>query len=190
MQLSEALARLDDCSESWGLDGESDELGNACTVLWVHLVEVLNHALLNVTTAFAETTSDVSDSLLTHLLVENLAEEGARLLVVIVLVLVSVAAGLTLHVLLGPGIHLVLNRGAGHGVWLIIWLRAVAAIYGHEAVAGVVVTHACAVWAVNGDLIIVGSESVAVGVWVVDEATLEHLVVAGLNTWDLSLIHI
>ena len=179
-----AYVRLISNSESGLLNGEADGPGDAGTVLGVDLVEVGKDALLDVATALAQATSDVGDNLCSHRIVEDIAEEGARLLIVSVGVLVGVTASLACHLFLSPGIDRGLNRSARDGVGLVVWLRAVAAIYGHETIAGVVVAHASAVRAVDGDLVVVGAKSVPVGVRVVDEASLEHLVVGGLNTWD------
>jgi len=58
------------------------------------------------------------------------------------------------------------------------------ALDGHGAITNVVTTHACSVGAVNGDLLVVRAKSVTVGVGVVQQATLQHLVVRGFNTVD------
>ena len=171
-------------SESGLLDGDADGLGDACTVLGVDLVEVGKDALLDVAAALAQSTRDVGDDLCSHCIVEDIAEEGAGLLVVGVGVLVGVTASLANHRLLCPGVDRGLDGSAGDGVGLVVGLGAITAIYGHETITGVVVAHASAVGAVDGDLVVVGAKSVPVGVRVVDEASLEHLVVGGLNTWD------
>ena len=171
-------------SESRLLDGEADGLGDAGTVLGVDLVEVGKDALLDVAAALAQATSDVGNDLCSHLVVEDITEEGTRLLVVGVGVLVGETASLANHRFLCPSVDRSLNRSAGDGVGLVVGLGAITAIYGHETITGVVVAHASAVRAVDGDLIVVGAESVPVGVRVVDEASLEHLVVGGLDTWD------
>jgi len=96
-------------SEARLLDGEPDPLGDACAVLRVDLVEVGEDALLNVPTALTEATRDVVHDFLAHGVVEDVAEEGTRLLVVRVRVLVSVAASLANHLLWSPGVSLVLD---------------------------------------------------------------------------------
>ena len=100
------------CSESGLLDGQTNSPGDAGTVLGVDLVEVGEDALLDVAAALAQATSDVGDSLCSHLIVEDSAEEGARLLVVGVGMLVGVAASLANHSFLGPGVDGCLDRGA------------------------------------------------------------------------------
>ena len=170
-------------SESGLLDWQTNLLGDARTVLGINLVEVRENALLDVAAALAQATGDVVDGLLAHGVVEDVAEEGARLLVVGVGVLVGVASRLALELLLGPSVSRVLDRSTANGVWLVVGLGAIATIDGHEAVTGVVVTHAGAVGAVDRDLVVVGSQSVPVRVGVVHETTLQHLVVGGLDAW-------
>lgn len=97
------------CSQPGLLDGQANELSDATSVFGIDLVEMLDHALLDVAAALAETASDVSDCLCTHFVVEDFAEELARLLVVVVGVLVRVATGLANHSLLFPGVDFVLN---------------------------------------------------------------------------------
>ena len=142
---------------------------------------MLDHALLDVATALAEATSDVGDGLLAHSIVENLAEESARLLVVVVGMCVRIAAGGANHSLFSPGVDRALDGCASDRVGLVVRLRAVVTVDSHEAVAGVVVTHASAVGAVDWDLIVVGAEAMTVGVGIVDKAALEHFIVARLN---------
>ena len=145
---------------------------------------MLDEALLDISTALTESTRDVVHDLLAHLVIEDFAEEGAWLLIVVIGVGVGVATGLAIHLLLSPGVDTVLHGGSADRVGLVVGLSAVAAIDGHEAVAGVVVAHASAVGTVDRDLVVVRSESMSVGVRVVDETALEHLVVGWFDTWD------
>ena len=82
------------CSEARLLNGQANLLGDAGTILGINLVEVREDALLDVASALAQATSDVVDDLLAHGVIEDVAEEGAGLLVVRVGVLVSVATSL------------------------------------------------------------------------------------------------
>lgn len=143
-----------------------------------------DHALLDITAALAESSGDSLDNLCSHLVVEYLAEEFARLLIVGVRVLVRIATGLADHNLLLLGVDFVLDGGAVNRVGLVVGCGTISTVDSHQTVTGVVVAHASAVWAVDGDLVIVGAESVSVGIGVVDKTTLEHLVVGGFNTWD------
>lgn len=172
------------CSESRLLDWEANGLGNTGTVLWVNLVEVRKDTLLDVTSALAESTGDIFDDLGSHVVVEDLAEELTRLLIVGVGVLVGIASSLTDEVLLFPGVSWVLDGGSHDRVGLVIRQGAVSTIDCHETISSVIVAHASTVWAVDGDLVIVGTKSVSVGVRVVDETALEHLIVGWLDTWD------
>jgi len=92
------------------LDGKSDQFGDTGTVFGINLVKVLNHAFLDIATALAKASSHVGDSLLTHSVVENVAEESTRLLIIGVGVLVGVATSLASHAFLLPGVDTVLNR--------------------------------------------------------------------------------
>jgi hypothetical protein len=92
---------------------------------------VLDHALLDVATALTQTTRDIGDNLLPHGIVEDIAEEGAGLLVVRVRVLVGVAASLAIHHLWSLSVNRVLYGRASDRVGLIVRLRAVAAIDSH-----------------------------------------------------------
>jgi hypothetical protein len=74
------------------------------------------------------------------------------------------------------------SNGAVHRVGLEVRVAALASVDNHGAIAGVIVAHASAVGAVDGDLVVVRSDTVAVGVGVVEEATLEHAIVGGFNT--------
>ena len=78
-------------------------------------------------------------------------------------------------------VRFVLN-GAVQGVRLVVGVSSFTAVDGHGAIAGVVVAHASAVGAVDRDLVVVGTKTMAVGVGVVEEAALEHAIVAGFNS--------
>lgn len=69
------------------------------------------------------------------------------------------------------------------GTGLIVMSRSLVAIYSSRTIS-LIVSDSCSIWAVNGDLIVVGSESVTMSVGVREQSSLEHLVVRGFNTWD------
>jgi hypothetical protein len=171
-----------DPSESSFLHWEADLGGNAGSVLVVDLVEVSDESLLDVTTALAERAGEVLNQVSAVGVVVDLSEEGARLLVVVVRVLVWVSADSAADWVSMDGVLLVLNW-AEVGLWLVIWLAAIVAIDAHGAITDIVSTEACSKWAVNWDLLVVWSETMSVGVWVVEESALEHLVVGWLNSW-------
>ncbi len=56
-------------------------------------------------------------------------------------------------------------------------------IHCHRAVP-LIVLRTSTIWAVDGDLMVVSSQAVAVGVIVCKETTLKHLVWRWLNTWN------
>lgn len=66
-------------------------------------------------------------------------------------------------------------------VWLVIWIASTVAIDCHSSIAGVVVAQSSTVRAVDWNLFVILSESVAVGVRVIEKSSLEHLIVAGFN---------
>lgn len=62
-------------------------------------------------------------------------------------------------------------------------LRTLVSIDSHWAVTYVVV-NACAVWAINWDVFVVGSKSMSVSVGVVQKSSLEHLIIGRFNSWN------
>merc|ERR1712110_898391 len=115
---------------------------------------MLDHALLNVASALSETASNGLDSLLARGIVKHVSEQGTWLLVVGVGMDIGVSASLSDHVLLFPGVDGLLDGSARDRVWLVVGLRAISTIDDHDAIAGVVVTHASAVRAVDGNLVV------------------------------------
>jgi len=114
----------------------------------------------------------------------GLLEVGVR-------VLVGVSGDVTRDGLLGPSVGLVLD-GATSGVGLVVSGElGTTTVNDHSSVTLVVVTHGCTVGAVDGDLLVVLAESMTVGVGVVKETALQHLVHGGFNTghqvgWSVS----
>jgi hypothetical protein len=87
--------------------------------------------------------------------------------------------------LCGPCVGLVLNGGTLSAVGLVVNGELVAVtLNGHGAITDVVVSHLSSVGAVNRNLLVVGAKSVTVGIGVVQETSLQHLVHAGFNTRD------
>ena len=70
--------------------------------------------------------------------------------------------------------------GASEAVGLVVRGGSLVAIHVHGAVS-LVVGHSGSEGAVDGDLVIVGSESMSVGVGVGEESALEHSIIGGLN---------
>ncbi len=70
-----------------------------------------------------------------------------------------------------------------HRVRLIVDLRSEVAIHIHWPITLVVISTST-VRAVNRDLSVISPETMAMGVRVREQASLEHLVLGGLNAWD------
>ena len=64
----------------------------------------------------------------------------------------------------------------------VVWVCAVIAVDGHDAVTLVGVEGAQGL--VDGDLLVVNTEAVAMGIWVAEEAGLQHRVGGGLDAGD------
>lgn len=148
----------------------------------VDLVEMLDHALLDISAALAKRTGDVLNQVLSVSVGEHLSEELTGLLVVVVGVRQGVATDFTGDGEFGLGVALVLNR-AVEVVGLVVADGALVSVDGGGTVSDVV-GDAGSVGAVDGDLLVVGADTVSVGISVVQESTLEHSVERGLNTWD------
>jgi len=145
-------------SHSSDVEGNTDTLGDAFTINGVDLVEELALALLNVLLALAEETTDVLNDSITVRVIEDLVPEFAWLLIVSVRVNLIVTTDLlTLEGLTVPGVSgTSRDRCAVHG-WLIVSNGTIATHNLHRAITVVVIAHASAVRAVNGDLIVVGA---------------------------------
>lgn len=116
-------------------------------------------------------------------IVHHLSEESSRLLVVIVGVLMGISASSALNWVLVPRKLLVLNR-TGCSSGFVVFRATTTAIDAHRAVTNVVGTHASAVRAVDWNLVVVCTKAVAMGDWIVQQATLKHLVHRGFNAWN------
>lgn len=112
----------------------------------------------------------------------DLSEESSGLLEVIIGVLVRVSAGVATD---SEGRHLLggVLHGAVVAVGLVVNGAALVSIDSAGAIS-LVVGNSSSVGAVYGDLVVVGTQSVSVGVGVREDSALEHLVVGELNTWD------
>lgn len=78
------------CSELCFVNGHSDLCGDTCSVLFIDLEEVGEHALLNILSALAEATSDVLNNSSSHSIIVNSTEKFSGLFVVVVRVVVGV----------------------------------------------------------------------------------------------------
>lgn len=144
-----------------------------------------DHSHLDTLVALSEATGDVLDAVGPLSVVEDLVEELCWLLVVGVGVLVWVSSDLAAKFLAVFSVGLVLNW-ATKGVWLVVDGAASTTGGHHDAITLAVWASESlgSVWAVDGDVLVVRLETVSMGIGVVDKSALEHLVVAGLDTWD------
>lgn len=79
----------------------------------------------------------------------------------------------------GRGNHFVLVESSG----LVVFVGSLVSVDDHESVSDVV-GYLGAVGAVDGDLLVIDSETVTMGVRVGEESSLEHFVERGFDTWD------
>ena len=165
------------------MHGQTDLCCNSRTVFGVNLVEVSDESFLDVFAASTKRARDVVDQVSAVFLGQDLPEEGARLLVVVVGVLVGVPADGALDWMSVDGVVLVLNW-AFNGSWLVVGSASAVSIDAHTPVTDVVGAKTRSVWAVDWNLIVVNSQTISVGVRVVQKSSLEHLVHRGLNTWN------
>ena len=158
---------------------EANGLADGRAVLVADQEEVLEHPGLDLFVDCAEAASDVLDAVLPLSVIEDLVEELARLLVVGVGVLVWVSSNDGVDMLAMDGPLLAALNWTALGVWLVVDHAAHASSGDHHAVALVVwASEGLQVpWAVDGDVVVVGTESPSVGIGVVDESSLEHLAV-------------
>lgn len=126
--------------------------------------------------------NDVVDQVGSVLRAHDLSEQGSGLSEVAVGVGGSVSLDQSADSEGAQGEALVLD-GASEAVGLVVGGGSLVAINAHRAVS-LVVGDSGSERAVDGDLVIVGSESVSVGVGVGEESALEHSVVGGLNAWN------
>ena len=95
--------------------------------------------------------------------------------------LVGVSANLCIELLAVDGVRFVFNW-AVEAVGLVVGVTMLATVDDHGAITSVVVTQRGSVGAVDWNLIVVGAESVSVCVGVIQKSSLEHSVVAGLDS--------
>jgi hypothetical protein len=167
------------CSELGFVDGKTELGGNTCSILFINLEEMGEHALLDILSAFAETTCDVLDNDSSHSVIINSTEKISRLLVVVVRVSMGVttnSSGVGSSV---PCSGFVFN-GTVQRVGFVVGFTSIVTLEGHTIT--LVVWNAGSVRAVDGDLIVVSSKSVSLSVGVREETTLEHLVERSFNS--------
>ena len=158
---------------------EANGLADGSAVLVADQEEVLEHPGLNLFVDCAEAACNVLDAVLPLGVVEDLVEKLAWLLVVGVGVLVWVSSNHSVDVLAVDGILFAALNGTALGVWLVVDHAAIASSGDHHTVALIVrASEGLQVsGAVDGDVVVICTKSPSVGVWVVDESSLEHFAV-------------
>ena len=146
------------------LGGETASLSNSCSVFRVDLVEELNLLLNDVSSALRERSNDVVDEVGSLLVIENFSEENCWLLEVSVGMSVLISAGLSTELSLVLLESLILDRSV-EGVGLVVDTASLVSMNSGWSVS-LVVGNSGSVWAVNGDLIIIGAKSMSVGIGV------------------------
>lgn len=125
-------------------------------------------------------TNDVAEGVGSFLFGHNLSEQGTGLREVVVGVSGFETADQTSNSLggeLGFGSHLVTVEGGG----FVVNFGSLVTVDVHGTIT-LVVGDSSSVGAVDGDLVVVGTESVSVGIRIREETTLEHLVQRGFHT--------
>lgn len=164
--------------------GQTNCFGDAASIILRDQEEVREHSHLDAFVALSKSTSDVLDAVFSLGVIEDVCEETTWLLVVGVRVHVRVSSNNAGQGLSVNGVLLVLNWTTLR-VWFVVD-EASLTVIGHHGSITLVVWAAdglSSVWTVNGDVVVVGSKTISLRIWVVDESSLEHLVVGGLDSW-------
>lgn len=143
---------------------------------------MLDLSFLGSAVALTKVTGNVVHGALPHFFVKDIVEERTRLFVDSIGMRVSIPSNWSCHLLSMDGILFVLFWSVERS-WFVISGLAVASTDIHDSVALVVsMSQFSSVRAVNWDLMMVRSETMSMGVRVVDESALKHLAVGGFNT--------
>ena len=153
LQLNKLLVNVYFSSQFSLVDWDSDCLGKSSSVVWVDLVEVCEHSLLNISSCLTEWSGQVGDQMLSVSLGENLLPQSSWLLVVGIWVSIFVSTDLSGNVLLSPGMLRVLNWSS-ESVWLIVWTSTLVSVNRCRTISEIV-SNSSSVWAVNWNLIVV-----------------------------------
>jgi len=168
-------------SELSSIQVDTDILGEIAAVPRINFEDVADEAFLDVLSALAERTGQVSDYIFAVLLSEHLVEQSSGLFVVVIWVLVRVSSNSSGQSLLWNCVWFVLLWCPVVTVRFVVRVATTVAINCHLTIPSVVVAHGGAVGTVDRNLFVILSESVAVCVWVVQESALKHLIIAGFN---------
>jgi len=162
------------------LDGETESLGNSGTIFGITLVENFNLSFLDISSGVLEVSSDVFNQVISVNILHDLSEQSAGLGKVVIGVSGSVSLNQTSHLERSAGKALFFSVGA-KSIGFIIRSVALVSIDLHETIS-LSIDDTASVGAVNGDLLIVDTESVSVGIGIGEKSSLEHLIGRGFNT--------
>ena len=164
------------------LSRDAETLSDSLTVFRINLVELLDHLLLNVSSGATKTAANIFNKVSSVSFVHDLSEESSGLLEIVIGMLMRVSASESSHREFNLLLAWILNR-AIQRIGLIVGCASLVSIDGGRAIP-LIVGNSSSVGAVDGNLIIVGTESVSVSVGVREKSALEHLVSRELNAWD------
>jgi hypothetical protein len=144
------------------LHGDVDTLCDSLTIFRINFVEKLDHLLLDVSSYTGQGTNKVLNKVSSVSLIEDLSEESPGLLEVSIWMLVRISGSISTDSKNCLFLRRILNR-AILGVGLIVSSATLISIDGGGAIS-LIVGNSCSVGAVDGNLVVVGTESVPVGV--------------------------
>jgi len=171
------------CSQSSSFNSHTHTLCDARSEFRVDFLEVLELFLFGCLIACTKVASKIVHSALSHTLVKDLVEQVTRLCVDVVRVVISISADWSISWLVVNGVCFVcLHRT--ELTWFVVWSLSIA-VQVHDSVSLIVSgSKSCSEWAVDWNLMVVGSKTMSVGVSVIDESSLQHLAVRCFNAWN------
>jgi len=161
------------------LDGETETLSNSATIFGITLVENLNLSFLDVSSGVLKVSSDVFNQVVSINILHDLSEQSTGLGKVVIGVSGSVSLNHTSHLERSVSEALFFSVGA-KSVGFVVGSVTLVSIDLHETIS-LSIDDTASVGAVNGDLLIVNTESVSVGIGIGEKSSLEHLIGGGLN---------
>jgi hypothetical protein len=164
------------------LNGEAKALSNSASVFRITFVENLNLSFLNISSSILEVSSDVFNQMISINILHDLSEQGTRLSKVIIGVSGSISLDQTID-LEGSNGKVLFFSVRAKSVGFVVRSVSLVAIDLHETIS-LSVDHSASVRAVDGDLLVVDTESVSVGISIGEKSSLEHFVGRSFNTGD------
>lgn len=156
--------------------------GDALSQNLVDLCEDGQLTLLDILLGVLQVTGNVVDQMSAFSIVEDLVPESSGLFEVGVGVVLRVTSSPSIfNRVLVDGVSLVGLGGTNDGVGFVVGGRTLVAVDYHGTIT-LTVTNSRSVRAVDGDLLVVDTQTVTVGIRVREETTLEHTIHGGFNT--------